>query len=68
MKNEVFLNISKGSLFSFTNFFSSKKKDFRKFKKYMLNIISVEATQLLLICVKYMIVNFLNYHFDNTLL
>jgi hypothetical protein len=67
MKNEVFLNISKGSLFPFTISFSSRRIIFENSKKIMINI-HVEATHLLLICIKYMIVNFLNYHFDNTLL
>jgi len=65
MKNEIFLNISKGSLFSFTNVFSSKKNIFQNSNIFMINIIGVETAHSLLICAKYIIVNFLDYHFDN---
>jgi hypothetical protein len=63
MKNEIFLNISKGSLFTFT-----KKFIFENSNIFTINITGVEAAHLLLICAKYIIVNFLNYHFDNTFL
>ncbi len=68
MKNEIFLNISKGSLFSFTNFFSSNFFIFENSNIFTINITGVEAAHLLLICAKYIIVNFLNYHFGNTFL
>jgi hypothetical protein len=48
--------------------FFPQKDYFENSNVFMINIIIVEAAHLLLICAKYIIANFLNYHFDNAIL